>query len=401
MTKRIAVIGAGASAVLLLAHMARISSGKKNISIDIYDRSGTFGKGVAYATDNMSHPLNVRAANMSGYADDKDDLVQWLSENAPEYTPLSFIPRALYARYLSDILEDAKNNLSVRFIHADVTTARKNDDGIYEIVTAGGAHIYDDVVQATGNARPLTVLMEENCQCYYSSPYGFNYNAVSQAALVSIIGSGLSCVDAIMALHTAGFHGKIQVFSRGGRFPARHVLPGAYEGLPKPFPATRSVSEWMKEIRMHVDRAVDSGLPWQTAIDSLRPDTNIIWQSLTPLQRSIFLRHGLSLWNTHRHRMPEESADVIENLISRGAIAMMSKRVARIKGDGAIICHDGEILDGGDAIINALGYRYDEKGRSYDASYKIGPANFGDLFETTAIPEIRAQASSIAQKLIQ
>ena len=54
-----------------------------------------------------------------------------------------------------------------------------------------------------------------------------------------------------------------------------------------------------------------------------------------------------------------------------------------------------------DAVINCLGYRYKEEGRNFAPTEKIGPARFGDVFETTAIPEIRTQAAEIAARILK
>jgi uncharacterized NAD(P)/FAD-binding protein YdhS len=400
MAKRIAVVGGGASAVLLLAHMARLSSDNQNISqIDVYDRVGAFAKGVAYSTTNMAHPLNVRAGNMSGYADVKTDLVEWLSSNAPEYDELCFIPRAVYARYLGHLLAQAQKILPVQFIHADVDSVHYNPGKDYELHAKGEAKKYDEVVIATGNVRPISIDIDDDCHRYYKSPYETNYSAIDKDGAVVILGSGLSAVDAILALEDAGFKGVIKIISSKGLFPARHAAPQVWEAMDTPL-NNRTVAAWMRAIRLYIERAVEAGMFWQTAIDSLRAETNPIWQSLTQRQRAIFMRHALSIWNIHRHRMPPESADIIDRLKSEGRMEIIRDRALSVTKDGNVVCRKC-VVESAAAVINGLGYRYDEKGRVYDASYKIGPANFGDLFETTAIPEIRAQAADIANKLMQ
>lgn len=395
MEKSLAVIGGGASAVLLLAHLAREK--KTFDKIVVFDRAGIFGKGVAYGTTNLSHPLNVRAANMSGYADVKDDLVQWLSRNGHPYDGGDFIPRPVFARYLRDLLDISCAKLPVTFVCEDVLAARAMPFSKYEIETASARQNFDEVILATGNVRPIAPDVDGACRVFFKTPYNIDYSQVSKARHVAMIGSGLSCVDAISALEQAGFAGKFTVISRGGYFPRPHAAPQLWEGGAFPLPA-RPVATWLKDIRAHVARAVEAGMPWQAGIDSLRGHTNPIWQSLTTRQRDIFMRHGLTLWNIHRHRMPPESAALIDRLKAAGRLNIVRDRALRIDAKGGIECRHG-MVNGADFVINALGYRYDEKGRDYEVSYKLGPANFGDLFETTAIPEIRAQAHEIARKL--
>lgn len=395
MGKTIAIIGGGASATLLLAHLARLKPAIDRI--DVYDRHGAFGKGVAYATTNMAHPLNVRAANMSGYADVKDDLVQWLKKNEPSYEPEDFIPRAVFAKYLADLLQGAREVLPVELMEADVETSQFTPGKAYTITVGGEERDYDEVIQATGNVRPLKVEADEECSLYHKTPYGFDYSGVKKDGHVVILGSGLSAVDAILALDEAGFTGTITIISSCGLFPARHAAPQVWEALDAPL-NNRPVAEWMKAIRAYVTKAEEAGLFWQTAIDSLRAETNPIWESLTTIQRDIFMRHGMSVWNIHRHRMPPESADLIDSLKKAGKLEVICDTVKTVERNGIVVCNTNTVKNA-DAVINALGYRYDEKGRQYDVSYKIGPANFGDLFETTAIPEIRGQADEISRKL--
>lgn len=395
--KTLAIVGGGASCVLLLANLARMGAAFEKITV--FDRAGAFAKGVAYSTTHPAHLLNVRAANMSGFVDDKDHLVNWLARNEPQYSPADFIPRMVYARYLQSLFDEALNQLPVELVEQDVKSVTFKSGTGYTVQADEGAH-FDDVVIATGNVRPLTIESDAACKIYSKSPYGIDYKAVRKNGHIVIIGTGLSGVDAIVALVEEGFEGQFTVISKNGWFPASHAVPQVWEAM-EGFLHQRSVACWMKQIRSYVRKAEEAGLFWQTAIDSLRAQTNPIWEGLTQRQRDIFMRHGLSAWNIHRHRMAPENAKTIQDLKLSGRLNSVRDRAVRIHEDGAVLCRCGELIQGADMIINALGYRYDEKGRDYESSYRIGPARFGELFETTAMPEIRAQAFDIANKLIQ
>jgi len=63
----ILIIGGGASGVLMAAHLLRHCP---SASVVLAERQRRIGAGVAYATDNPLHLLNVRAGNMSAFGDE-------------------------------------------------------------------------------------------------------------------------------------------------------------------------------------------------------------------------------------------------------------------------------------------------------------------------------------------
>ena len=96
-TLKIAIVGGGATGVLAAAHFARRCD-PAEAEIVVVDPSRELGRGLAYATDDPRHLLNVRVANMSAFADRPDHLYEWLrarrGEGCP--SPFSFISRATY-----------------------------------------------------------------------------------------------------------------------------------------------------------------------------------------------------------------------------------------------------------------------------------------------------------------
>ena len=72
----IAIIGGGCSGTLLAIQLLR--QRLPNARIVVIERSGTFGRGIAYADGGAAHLLNVCAANMSAFPDDPDHFARWL-----------------------------------------------------------------------------------------------------------------------------------------------------------------------------------------------------------------------------------------------------------------------------------------------------------------------------------
>src|SRR5215831_9419264 len=108
--RRIAIIGAGFSGSLLAVHLLRRSTPDDRIYL--IERSAGFGRGLAYATGNPHHLLNVRAGNMSAFSDEPDHFLAWLRA-LPEHElssvsvsedRLTFVSRQLYGSYIQHIL---------------------------------------------------------------------------------------------------------------------------------------------------------------------------------------------------------------------------------------------------------------------------------------------------------
>lgn len=379
MGRHIAIIGGGASAALLLAHLAR--SGAKDISVDVYDRTGRFSKGIAYSTKHDCHLLNVRAANMSAYQDDKDHFAHWAA--ARGYAPSDFVPRKLYGQYLAERVEEAAKVLNIRFIEKDIKDAQE--------LTG-----YDRVVLASGNVRALSPCVGERVNGYYDDPWSVDFAALKNAKEIALVGSGLTAVDAVLALEANGYKGNISIFSRNALLPASHIDPVSYTSFLTAENERLSPLRLLCLIRQTIKQA---GVPWHAVIDSLRPHTNTIWANWSGAERSHFSKRLLTFWNVHRHRMAPQIAATVERLRTEGRLKLIRARVNAVTAGPAIDSAAGYFT--ADAVINCLGYRYDEAGRAYEGCERIGPANFGALFETTAIPEIRAQAHALAQKIAQ
>ena len=74
--RSIAVVGGGASGALTAPHLLRHAG--DDVYLTLIEPRAQIGRGLAYATENESHRLNVRASNMSAFPDDADHFWRWL-----------------------------------------------------------------------------------------------------------------------------------------------------------------------------------------------------------------------------------------------------------------------------------------------------------------------------------
>lgn len=74
---RVAVIGAGFSGTMVACHLLR-----RGARVCLFERSGTFGPGLAYGAAGPVHLLNVPVGSMSAHADVPDDFLGWVRDMA-------------------------------------------------------------------------------------------------------------------------------------------------------------------------------------------------------------------------------------------------------------------------------------------------------------------------------
>jgi uncharacterized NAD(P)/FAD-binding protein YdhS len=335
---RVAVIGAGFSGVLVALHLLWRCRG--NDRIYLVERAPRFGRGLAFATGNPRHLLNVRIENMSAFADEPDHFARWLGAlPAAERSAAgersfagTFIRREVYGAYIAHLLEDSITRLGGGrnlYLITDEATGLRQVDGRYQLATAlGRSYDVDAAVLALGNFPPD----HSETPAYYGDPW--HPAAVRDLAPgrpVLLIGTGQTMVDVCLALLENGFEGPIHALSRRGLLPHEHAPAPRWEGLRLDAEDRRSLAYLCGAVRREVRRAAGEGFDWRSVMDALRPHTQLLWQELTPADKRRFLRHLRSWWEIHRHRIAPSVAARIAAVRARGALHVMSGRLEQVE----------------------------------------------------------------------
>jgi len=445
----VAVIGGGFSGSVLAVQLLRRAP---SLKIGIIDKSSIPGRGLAYSTPYDCHLLNVPAGNMSALPEDPGHFLRWAQTNcSPAIHAESFVPRMAYGRYLGSLLEEATKQEGGHslewFQEKAVSFTRKN--GLPTIQLENGREVQAEaVVLAIGNFPPgnpkvrgLLVSSERYV------PFAWSKSALEDLdpnGSVLLIGSGLTSVDLAIALHAKGYQGKIHIISRHGLVPQRHEAA-------EPWPqfwhtnSPRNIRILLRLVRNEVRAASAKGVNWRGVINTLRPVAQNIWQSLPYEERKRFLHHVRPYWEVHRHRVALEVHNTLFRLISEGQLTVYAGRIMeyaenaecaqvvfrnrksgsrqQLQVERVINCTGSETdyrrID--DPLLKSLfaqdearpdplflGLDVDAKGAVLDfqgapsnSLFAIGPVKKGSLWETTAVPEIRKQASEMAEHLTQ
>lgn len=104
---RIAVVGAGASGALVAIRLLERAGHPDGAGVDLrlVDAAEATGRGVAYATDDLRHRLNVPAGRMSAHPGDPHHFADWLAaRQGGEPQPDAYAARGSYGQYLGETL---------------------------------------------------------------------------------------------------------------------------------------------------------------------------------------------------------------------------------------------------------------------------------------------------------
>jgi uncharacterized NAD(P)/FAD-binding protein YdhS len=456
----VAIVGGGASGTLVAVQLLhRSAKSGQPVRIWLIDQHGRHGRGQAYSTEHGGHLLNAVAGRMSALPGEPDDLVGWAAAGGlPDpVSAKTFLPRQAYGRYLRDTLAAAQQAAAphgrLTELTASVTAIRPRSGGRGAQLEAGGRQLDADVVVlATGNVpAPLPFEAPDSDQVI-SDPWRpgalrrlcAGRPAASGRDRVVIVGTGLTMVDLAIAITSAQPAAIVHAVSRHALLPRVHYCGSAIPAGPMWLPAISRpdgpvrLTELMWQVRQAVAGRPDS---WPAVLDALRPHIPGLWQRLPPGDQRAFLRHVARYWEVHRHLMPPATAARITTLRLTGRLIVHRGRVAGARpGSGGLSVliggqHGTAGLDadwlvngtGGTADITAtaspllrglfdsglarpdglrLGIDADRDaavlssgGQPTGFLYAIGPPLRGVRYETTAIPEIRDQASALVERV--
>ena len=451
-TTVVAVIGGGASGTLAAVYLLReAAAARVPLRIAMIDRNSRHGLGQAYATSNAAHLLNSRADRMSAVVGDPGHLVRWAAARGIEHD--GFLPRPTFGRYLTEVLADAERSAwpaaTISRITSDVVALTRG--GLHRPVrlhlAADGRIDADIAVLATGNRPPAAPCPVPDTPRYVGDPWQPGaLDGVADGSPVMVLGTGLTMLDVAITA-TGAHHGTVvHAVSRHGLLPREHRCPpAAGERGPAAFgPGTFTCGQAGLSGLIRNVRAATADAPgdWQSVVDSLRPHVAGLWLSLTPRDKRVFLRSVARYWEVHRHRVPPATTSRIGQLRSTGRLSVHRGRVVAVteapdglrvqidQGDqtaeiavGWLINATGPaaditstpdpllrgLLDGGVATPDPLrlglqadagGALLDVSGRPSGTLFTLGPPLRGQLYETTAMPEIRDQAAALATRLI-
>ncbi|MCL7988608.1 FAD/NAD(P)-binding protein [Sphingobacterium sp. lm-10] len=417
--KTIAIVGSGASGVACFIQLVQKHITKGNpfpLSITLFEKRKEFGDGLAFGTEQQGHLLNTKAGLMGIFPKERMHFVQWMHQNSdkigetyPQVSthPDSYPPRMLYGNYVQAMLDKykawgLKAGIDIQTRPTEAVSADITPENTVMLHTADQRKVaFDYVILATGNPQSATFAKLKSSDNFFCSPWPTSRllkKIKDKQARVSIVGSSLTAIDALITLVDNGHEGPIQFFSLTGLLP-RVQTPSEipYERKVLTLSNIRSIIreqqrtlriidlirlfrsevesalerpvDWANEDRINKDQlallekdiqeATGEGNIFQTILYSLREDSYSIWRLLPPDQKQLFGKWVKPHFDINRHAIPLENAIKIRNILRSGQLE--------------IIGHTGDIIWSKDRFILKK-----EDGTQYEADYVInasGPSS--------------------------
>jgi uncharacterized NAD(P)/FAD-binding protein YdhS len=344
--QRVAIVGGGAAGALAAVHLLREPRERGALEIDLIDRTGTFGAGIAYGTQDPLHLLNVPAVRMGAIAGRPEHFHEWLADRGEAVDEAAFLPRGLYATYVRDLLARAEHKardarLSRRA--GDVTAITEHFGAAtepLELTLADGERIgADRVILALGPlgaGDPITIPPElKRSGVYVSDPWAAGaLDDARRDRSVLIVGTGLSMVDVALTLGEEENGPRVRAVSRHGLVPRRHRRD--LTNLRRFHIPTEAgtVEPVVAAIFAQICRVSQQGDDWRDVIDSMRPVTPHLWKSLETGEKQRFLNEYQRLWDVHRFRMAPEVSDRFDALEAAGRLETGAASIVSLEPHG-------------------------------------------------------------------
>lgn len=436
----IAVIGAGFSGVMTALHLLSRSS---DTQIMLFETGAAVGLGLAYATHDPQHLLNVRAGNMSAWPDRPGHFVDWLAGQGMGLGASDFATRADYGRYLQSQFADGAVAQGRLVVTSEAVVSLDPQGDGWRLGCAGG-RVFDvgAVVLAVGNPLPARPAGIDEAlaasEAYVADPWRWDAGRLADGPTL-LIGAGLTMVDVALSLEAARPGRPILALSRRGLAPLAHAdAPVPPIAAPPQGLSPLDALAWLKRAAREHD--------WRVAIDAARPVTQAWWRAWSAAQRATFLRHARPFWDIHRHRLAPEVGRRVLAMRACGQLSIVAGKILglSLQPDGLALCRwrgrggdqihvalvaavinctgpSGDVLASSDPLIRHLVERglarpdplrlgfdvdhadrlRDRSGRPWPTLFAVGAATRGAHWEITAAPDIRNQAAVVAGAVLE
>ena len=321
--RRVVIVGGGWSGAAVAIHL--LEQGGADLHVTLVERDGGIGRGAAYGTHDPEHLLNVPAARMGVDPKQADEFLGYARAQGIPAEGRSLLPRRLYGDYVLDRLARTIIGASgrLRIARASVQGVRRDGDRWQVALSDGRTLPADDVVLASGHGPAYTPppLRDASVPTVLGAGAPEALGQIGLHERLLLVGTGLTALDVLATLHRRGHPGPIDVVSLTGQWPHRHLTTVTWGGPPIEVDLA-TAPDTADGLAAWFDGLIAQGrareIPWQAAVDAVRPHLPLLWGRLAPEERTRFLTAHRPQWERLRHRAPPTLIDAVREWEAAG-----------------------------------------------------------------------------------
>jgi uncharacterized NAD(P)/FAD-binding protein YdhS len=398
----------------------------------------------------------VPAARSSADSRDPLQFLRFAQARLPHVDREDFLPRALYGDYLQDLLlraeREAPPHARLNRVFGEVTSiAMLSDGAALAAEFADRAPIFGDALILTLGSPLIPVphwaRQLNGHSAFRQDPRDLPETLGSEHSVL-IVGNGLTMADAasVLSRHPERVP-TLHTISRRGLIPKTQTtfqlaaMRGSGETLLSAALSLRKLLRACRDLAREVEKL---GGDWREAITFIRGLVPALWRRMPEAERRRFVRHVQVHWDTHRHRLPPQLSERLENLRRSGKLMVRAGRILEVvavdrrrlavawrpRGSGAtaqltvdmVVNATGpnyNIERSTDPLINSLravglvspdalqlgmrtarfGACVDAHGRASERLFYLGPMLRADHLDATAAAELSNHAEQLATHL--
>lgn len=454
----VAIIGGGFAGTLLAIRL--LDAASPGVRVTVIEPRAELGRGVAYSTPDRAHLVNGPSSMFSLYEEDEAHFTRWTVAEAeangwqpPAEAGDGYAPRHVFGSYVAGELARARARGGFRHRRAEARALRGAPGHVeIDVADEGGLSTLraDVAVLATG-VFPLAPVASDLLGHPRFARGSWDEPALKRIAAAGgetlLIGASLSMVDAVASLEARGFSGRYLAISRRGHL----IEPRRERELVDDFlaqgPLPRTARDLLARAIAARRRLLAGGADWQALAAAIRPYLPALWADASDTERLRFTRHLRALWDVTIHPAAPPSFAAVAKARDANRFEARAARlvglsaekdgegiVADFRGRGrreterrrfaaVIDCrghqeHDWRrveaplvrnLLASGIVRPHGTGFGIDatEDGRVIGANgaprfeiRAIGHPLRGVTWESSSIPEQRAQATALSARLI-
>ncbi len=451
----VAIVGGGFAGALLAIRL--LDAGAPGLQVTVIERRAELGRGVAYSTPDPVHLVNGPSSMFSLHEEDEDHFTRWTLARVadtgwrpPAEAGSGYAPRYAFGTYVAEELaraeRRAQGRVAFRRLRAEAEAIRLVGGGAE--IRAGAQTLRADVaVLATGvHALPPAasdLVGDPRLAQGPNDPEGLARLARAEGEIL-LIGASLSMVDAVASLEARGFSGRYLAVSRHGHLIEPRRERQGIEDFLGAGPLPRTARALLAQVIAARRRLLAAGGDWQELPEAIRPHLPALWAGASDAERLRFVRRLRALWDVTAHPAAPPSFAVLAAARAAGRFTARAARILALRAEGAGVAADlrargggtetrafagvvdcrgsqehdwrrmtaplaRDLLAAGVVRPHGTGFGVDATpdGRVIDAAglarpelRAIGHPLRGVAWESSSIPEQRAQASALAARLL-